>query len=279
MKIFISVDIEGVAGIVHPHQGSEHGRDYDWARRLMTQECNAAVAGALEAGVQEVIVNDSHAGMRNLLPEEMHPAAELITGGPKPLSMCQGMGPGFDAAFFVGYHGGVGTPDSVIDHTYASQAVYGLRLNGVPQSEGSLNGYFCGCFDCPVALFTGDAAAVAQMHDFVTELEGVVVKESLGRLTARSLHPEVARERIRTGARRAIERLANIPVLRLAPPIELEMDFLFTAMADCCEMVPGVRRLGGRTVAYASDDYLEVFRMMISLVRLAGTTSVSPLGP
>jgi D-amino peptidase len=185
--------------------------------------------------------------------------------------MGQGMGPGFDAAFLVGYHAAAGTPDAVLDHTYADpRVVREVRLGGVPQSEGSLTGYLCGAFDCPIALFTGDAAAVSQMHEVVVEVEGVVVKEGLGRQAARSLHPEVARERIRAGARRAIERLANIPVLRQSARVELEVDLVSPAMADSCERVPGVGRPGPRTVAYASGDYVEVYRLFLALVDLAG---------
>jgi D-amino peptidase len=184
--------------------------------------------------------------------------------------MASGLGPGFDAAFFVGYHASAGTPDAMLDHSYADpRVVHEVRLGGVPQSEGSLTGYLCGTFDCPVALFTGDAAAVAQMHEFVVEVEGVVVKEGLGRQAARSLHPEVARERIRAGAARAIERLANIPPMRLAGAAELEVDFLSTAMADSCERVPCVRRLGPRTVGYTSAEYVDVYRLFLALVDLA----------
>lgn len=271
MRIFISVDIEGVAGIVHPHQGRMGEVDYERCRRLMTQEANAAIEGALQAGAQEIVVNDSHAEARNLVAEELNPAAELISGYPKALYMCQGMGPGFEAAFFVGYHGGAGARDAVIDHTYSSKVAREVRLNGVRQTEGSLNGQVCGYFGCPVALFTGDAAAVSEMHEFVTEVEGVVVKESMGRYVARSLHPEVARDRIRTGARRAIERLDNIPPLRIEGLVEMEIDVHDTAMADVGELVPGVRRLAGRTLAFAHEDYLEVFRCMLVLLALGQT--------
>lgn len=237
---------------------------------LLTQEVNAAVRGALDAGVQEVVVSDGHWTCTNVLPEELHPRAELVHGHPRRLNMAAGLGPGFDAAFMVGYHASAGTPDAVLDHTYADwRAVREVRLRGRPQSEGSLTGYLCGTFDCPVALFTGDAAAVSQMHSFVLEVEGIVVKEGLGRQAGRSLHPEVARERIRTGARRAIERLDNIPPMRLRGRPELEVDVGTTEMADSIERVPGVVRLGPRTVAYSSDDYVEVYRLFLAMVDLA----------
>lgn len=270
MRLFVSADMEGVAGVSRDEQTDPTGRSYPAAQRLFTLEVNAAVEGALQAGIQEIVVSDGHWHGTNLLPEDLHPAAELIGGYPRRLYMGEGMGPGFDAAFFVGYHASAGTPDAVLDHTYADgRVVREVRLGGVPQSEGSLNGYLCGYFDCPVALFTGDAAAVAQMHGFRLEVEGVVVKESLTRQAARSLAPELARERIRTGARRAIERLDSITPMRLEGRLELQVDFVRTAMADSCERVPGVRRVGPRTVSYFSEDYVEVYKLFLAFVDLA----------
>lgn len=274
MRIFISADLEGVAGVTHPLQ-TEPGRpEHAISCRLMTAECNAAIEGALAGGAQEVVVADAHWHMRNLLVDELHPAAELIQGMPRPMQMVQGMGPGFDAAFFLGYHGAAGTRDAVIDHTYADEReVLEVRINGRRQSEGSLNGYLCGYFGCPLALVSGDSAAVAQMHEFVTELEGVVVKEGLGRYAARSLHPTRACERIRTAAERALQRLDNIPLMKLEGDLELAVDFVRTSMADQSELMPGVRRPGPRTVGFRSGDYLELYRAFLALVALGGTGS------
>jgi D-amino peptidase len=262
--------MEGVAGVAHGDETNADKADYPRFRRLMTLEVNAAIAGAREAGAQEFIVNDGHWGMRNILVEELDPAAELISGYPKAMYMTQGMGPNFDAAFFIGYHASAGTADAVLPHTYADfRTVLETRLNGVRQSEGSLNAALCAYYGCPLALFTGDAAAVAEMHGSLLEVEGVVVKEGVGMQAARSLSPEVARERIRAGARRALERLPNIPFQRPQGRMELGMDFSLPAMADQCELVPGVRRLGPRSVGYTGDDYVEVYRLMLALVLLA----------
>jgi len=262
--------MEGVAGISRDEQTDPSSPLHPAGRLLLTREVNAAVEGALRAGVQEIVVCDGHWTCVNLDPEELHPRAELVSGYPRRHYMGAGMGPGFDAAFFVGYHAAVGTPDAVLDHSYADpRVVHQVRLGGVPQCEGSLTGYLCGTYDCPVALFTGDAAAVSQMHEFVLEVEGVVVKEGLGRQAARSLHPQVARDRIRTGAARAIERLGNIPVMRPDGTVELEVDFVSTAMADSCERVPSVTRLGPRTVAYASREYVDVYNLFLAMVDLA----------
>lgn len=270
MRIFVSVDMEGVAGIFHPQQTDPSRPEWEAARRLMTLECNAAIEGTLEAGVQEVVVADSHWTMRNLIPEELHPAAELVGGYPRLLSMMSGIGPGFDAALFVGYHARAGTKDGSMAHTYADpRSVREIRINGRAQTEGSLNAALCGYFDCPLVFFSGDSAAVAQIHEHVPEVEGVVVKEGFGTLAARSLQPGVARERVRTGARRAIERGDSIPPLRLQGPFELELEFVQPFGADACELIPGVRRPGPCTVSWAGDDYCELYKLMLSLILLA----------
>jgi D-amino peptidase len=271
MRVFISADMEGVAGVVHDEQTDPANAEYRHFRELMVAECNAAIEGALEAGAQEIVVNDSHWNQRNLLPQALHPRAELVSGRPNKLWMCEGMGPGFDAAFLVGYHASAGTRDAVLPHTYAwIDKVQAIRLNGTRQSEGSLNGYVCGYFDCPVALFTGDAPAVSEMHGFVTEVEGVVVKEGLGPSSGRSLAPVEACSRIRTGAARALERLGNIPPLVVAGRADMEIDFAHPGLADRSELVWGVKRLSDLTVGFGGDDYLEVFKLMLALVQLAG---------
>ncbi len=274
MRVFISADMEGVAGVSRGAETAPFQPGWERSCRLMTGEVSAAVEGALEGGAQEIVVNDGHWNGNNLLLEELNPAVEVVTGHGRPLSMAEGMGPNFDAAFFVGYHASAGTLDAVLDHTYADPAqVMEVRLNGRPQSEGSLNGYVCGAFDCPVALFTGDSTAVSQMHEYCLEVEGVVVKEAVGREAARSLHPSVAQARIRTGARRALERLSNIPALAPAATSEFEVDFQSVALAEACLRIPGVRREGPRTVAFGSADYLEAFRLFLALVDLAGTAA------
>ncbi len=270
MRVYLSCDMEGVAGVVRPEQTNPDHAEYQAYRRLMTAEVNAAIEGAVEAGVQEIVVNDGHAGGHNLVLEQLNPLAEVLSGGPKPQSMTAGMGPGFDAAFFVGYHASAGTQDAILPHTYApARLVTAVRLDGVAQSEGSLNGLLCGLFDCPVVLFTGDSAAVSEMHTFCLELEGVVVKDGLGSYAARALHPAEARERIRSGARRAIERRPTIPPLRPPAPLTLEVDFVRAAHADSCERIPGVRRESARTVSWRGEAYMDAYRLFLALIDLA----------
>jgi D-amino peptidase len=268
MRVYISVDMEGVAGVAHEDQtdpiDARHAEDYNRFRRLMTNEANAAIAGALEAGAKAVLVNDSHWLMRNLLAEELNPAAELLSGGPKRLSMVEGIDGGFDAAMFIGYHARAGTRNATIDHTYTSR-VYEARLNGEPVGELALNAAMAGVHGVAVALVSGDQAeARALLGDGI---ETVVVKEAVGRFAARSLAPTLACERIRAGAAAGLRRKHRL--LEISPPIRLEVDFALTQMADMAELVPGSSRTGGRTVSYAGDDYREVFRAWRAMYNLA----------
>jgi D-amino peptidase len=274
VKVYISVDIEGVAGVVDPDEVIEGSARYHISTRLMTGEANAAIDGALEAGATEVVVNDSHGTQRNLLIEDLNPAARVIFGSPKLLGMVEGVEAGFDAACFVGYHARIGTTPAIMDHTYLTIAVSAIRLNGELQSEGTLNAGACGYFGCPVVLFTGDQSAVAQMHERRPEIEGVVVKEARGRHAASSLHPSVARERIKAGARRALERRAEIPSIRYEGRQEVEIEFHLSSMADYCMGIPGVRRSGARSVAWAGDDFLELFKLTRVLTGLGAQGAV-----
>jgi D-amino peptidase len=271
MRIYISIDMEGVAGVVHEDQTDpiepRHSAEYNRFRRLMTSEANAAIAGALEAGATAVVVNDSHWLMLNLLAEELNPRAELISGGPKRLSMVEGIDAGFDAAMFVGYHAKAGTGNAVIDHTYTSR-VYEARINGEPVGELALNAAMAGVHRVPVALVSGDQALAAEAKALLGPgVETVVVKEAAGRFAARSLAPSVACERIRAGATVALKR-KHAP-FAFKKPIRLEVDFIESQMADMAELAPGSSRTGGRTVSYTGEDYREVFRAWRAMYNLA----------
>jgi D-aminopeptidase len=170
MRVYISVDMEGVAGVVHQDQTDpvdpRHAGEYNRFRRLMPGEANAAIEGALAAGASAVLVNDSHWLMRNLLAEELHPAAELLSGGPKLRSMVEGVELGFDAALFVGYHARAGAPHAIIDHTYTSR-VHEARLNGRPVGELAINAALAGTYGVPVAMVSGDLALAAEASELL----------------------------------------------------------------------------------------------------------------
>lgn len=272
MRVYISVDMEGVAGVVHESQTDPvtpaFAAEYARFRRLMTAEANAAVEGALAAGATRVLVNDSHWFMRNLLAEELHQAAELVAGDPKPRSMMQGIDAGFDAAVFIGYHARAGTRNAILDHTYADR-IHDVRLSGKPVGELGLNAALAGVHGVPVALVSGDAAVAAEAKELLGGgVATVVVKQAVSRHAAQSVAPAVACRMIREAVPRALERTPAPFVL--SPPVTLEVDFAQTIHADMAELCPGATRTAGRTVAFMHRDYGEVFRAWRALLNLSG---------
>jgi D-amino peptidase len=275
VKVYISVDMEGIAGVVHEDQTNpldpRCAGEYARFRRLMTAEANAAIAGALEAGATSILVNDSHWNMRNLLAEQLHESAELVSGDPKPWSMMEGIAAGFDAAFFVGYHARAGTAHAILDHTY-SDRVHEVRLNGRPVGEVGLNAALAGAHDVPVRLVTGDAALAAEVRELLGDgVATVVVKTAVGRQGARSLAPAVACRRIHEAATTAL-RAPGKPFV-IPPPVTLEIDFVQTLHADLAETAPGAERTGARTLRFTHKDYREVFRAFRAMHNLAGVPS------
>jgi D-amino peptidase len=276
MQVYLSVDMEGVAGVVHVDQTRRTGHDYERARRWMTAEASAAIAGAFEAGATAVLVNDSHGDMRNLVLEELDPRAELISGSLKPLSMVQGATADFTCALFVGYHAGAGSRAGILDHTYYGRVVARCRVGGRDWNETAINAAVCGALGVPVALVTGDSTVCAQAREHLGEVETVAVKEAITRYAARSLHPSHARERIRVAAAVAVRRAREgaYRPFRPPPPHELEIDFVNAACADAAELVPHTIRKDGLTCAYRAEDAPTLIQVIQAWTTLAGTTLV-----
>lgn len=272
MKVFISADLEGVAGVVHREHTMREGKEHERARKLMTQEVNAAIEGILDVDSKAtIVVNDSHGTMRNILPEELHKVAELITGSPKPLSMMQGIDSSFDAGFFLGYHAKRGTQSGVLEHTYHGGVVINVAINGNSMGETGINAAVAGYFGVPIALVTGDLAVAEEARSVLKTVEVVKVKEGVGRYAARCVSPSTARELIREGASRALKNLKRFRPFKIKPPVKLDVEFIHTGMAEMAELLPGTRRINGRTVSFATNDYLEAFRALRAMITLAGT--------
>ncbi len=267
MRVFISVDMEGLAGVVGDEQRSRKGQDYQAARRWMAQEVNAVIEGALEAGATEFVVNDAHAAGINLALPDLHERADLIGGANRPLSMMEGIQEGFDAAIFVGYHAMRGTRDACMDHTYSEAKVAELRFNGTPYGEIGINARVAGHFGIPVVLVSGDDKTAAETAAFLGDAETVVVKKAIGRHAARSIGQERVHRLLREGARKALTDLSRFKPLVLPPPIEMELEFVGTEQADRAQLLPGTERTGPRTIAARGSNYLELFRLFLFMLR------------
>ena len=261
MKVYVSVDMEGVACVTHGDHVKLEGIEYEMARKWMTAEANAAIKGAFKAGASEVVVADSHGHMRNLLPDELHEDALLVRGSPRPLTMMQGLDETFDAAFLVGYHSMAGTPQGILAHTYLGRSIYAVRLNGLTVGEPGFNSAIAGHFGVPVALVCGDDTVEAEVGDLMPTTERVVTKWALSTFAARNLTPKASQKRIRQGAKRALARLANMEPLLIEKPIRFEVDFMQPLSAHLAADIPGVERVGGRTLVYTGADMLDVTRI------------------
>lgn len=262
MKVYMSVDIEGVAGVVDRNHGNlDGGPEYEMGRRLMTEETNAAIEGALEAGATEIVVNDSHAAMRNIVPTLLHPKATLIQGRIKHWFMVEGLDDSFDAVFLVGYHASAGIRDGVLNHAFHP---YELRYNGTVWSETGLAASVAGHYGVPVALVTGDDSTIRDSTNILPPHVGVSVKRGISRMGGESVHPDRARELIRTGARQAIEGLSQWKPLKVKTPVEIEMDLYYSQQADITALIPTVERIGDRTLRFKSPDAVEAYKTFLA---------------
>ena len=286
MKVLISADMEGTCGVVSWVQvmppevvaGVEPSStaEYERARARMTAEVNAAIEGALAGGADEVIVNDSHDGMRNLLPDDLHPACRWISGNDKPLGMVQGVDlDGIGAVFYTGYHAKAGTPAAPLAHTWTG-FLNDVRVAGRSVGEYGINALVAGHFGVPVALVTGDDQAVAQTRALLGDgVVGVVVKEGYSTFAALHLHPQEARRRIRAGAEEAARTAKDLRPWTLPAGCRIELEFDHQSRADQAAYIPTVARSGERAVAFAPQDGL-AFAHTFRAVMKAATVRMSP---
>lgn len=261
LKVFISVDMEGIAGVVSRSDDvSRDGQDYHYFRTVMTKETNAAIEGALAAGATNILVRDSHGSARNILPEMLHREAKLLrdwSGG--YLSMMEGIDASFDAVIFIGYHAKAGTPNALLEHTMSSRSVTDVSINGVSLPEAGINALIAGHFNVPVVFAAGEMALCEQVEDLLGDVETVAVKEGIGN-AALCLHPEVAREMIRAGVERALRNLKAYKPYKLKPPYTMKLVLKTEEDVHEASFYPGVERTGDWELTYKSSDLLEVMK-------------------
>ena len=268
MKLFLSTDFEGTSGIVAWEQIIEGSAEYEQGRHLLTNEVNAVIEGAIEGGVTEFVVNDSHHYMRNLHPQDLAGRATLITGKHKPLYMMEGLDASFDGVCFVSYHGSIGAEHAILSHTYNPGAIWEVRINGEIVGESGLNALVATHYNVPIIFVSGDAVTAEEAHFVAPNAEKVVVKESKGRFAAAHIHPTIACEMLREGATRAIR---NVPTMRppqFTFPITIEITFLVADMAEMALWIRNVERVSARTVKVTGENALELYQTFVTIVTL-----------
>ena len=270
MKVFISCDMEGISGITGPEETDPAKHTYERCRKLMTADVNSAVEGALLGGATEVLVNDSHWNMRNILIEDLNAKAQLISGNSKPLSMMQGIDHTFDLAIFVGYHARAGTSAAIMDHTYTTM-LSDVWINEKLVGETGINAGIAGHFGVPVGAVTGDDKLVKEATSLLGDIETAAVKEGIDRYAAKCRPLDQSHTLITNASRRAVERRAEFKPLKHAVPVQFKVRFVSTAEAAVVRALPFVREEDPRAISFVCQDFLEGFKIFRSILGLAST--------
>ncbi len=261
LKVYISVDMEGVTDVINWDETSK-GDDYQYYRTLMTKEANAAVEGALESGAAEIYVRDAHNSARNIIPDMLNKKAKLIrewSGG--PYSMMEGIDSSFDAVLFIGYHAKAMTPDSTLKHTM-SGTILDLKVNDVSLPESGWNGLIAGYCDVPVVFISGDKAVCEQSKSIFGEIYTLAVKEGIGDASL-NLHPEVSREMIKAGVKAALKNIKKFKPLKFKSPYTMRIDFKQESLAAKLSYYPGAERTGEYAVSFSHVDFYEIMRFFM----------------
>ena len=252
LKIFISVDMEGIAGVIKGSDCSSSGKDYDYFRKIMTLETNAAIEGAIAAGATEIVVRDGHGSKTNILPDMLHKKAKLLRGvTTRPENMMLGIDETFDAVLFIGYHAKAGTTEGILAHT-SSGNVLDLSINNVSLPEAGYNALIAGLHDVPIAFLAGDNWICQQAKNLFGEVATVETK--VGMDTAElGLHPEVVRDLIRSEVTKAVNNLQRFKPYKLTPPYTMVLK-----VRKERELYAGAERSGEGEFTFTSSDFLEV---------------------
>jgi len=262
VKVFISVDMEGIGGVVTAEQLGPTGFEYARFREFMTAEALAAIDGARQAGATQFVIADSHGNEQNLLIEKFPSDVTIIRGSPRPLGMMEGIDSTFSAAFFIGYHSATTNSHGVRAHTISSATLASIRINGRPTAESGMNATIAGYFGVPVALISGDADAVGELKALVPTAEGAVVKRAISFHAAATIPPAASQELIRTRAKAAIEGLKSMKPFVVPAPIQLELTYKNYTPAEMMAYLPGVERVDSHTIRYTGRNIIDVSKFM-----------------
>lgn len=270
MRIYLSVDMEGITGLPDETFVSASMHNYDRARKIMTEETNNVIESAFQAGAGNVLVNDSHSKMNNILIDELHPDAELISGGVKTYSMVHGIDNSFAGAMFIGYHSRAGMP-GVMSHSmihYIRNIYVNDRLMLI--GEIGMNALVAGFHRVPVLLVSGDDEAAKEAEGLIPHVTTAIVKEAVSRTTAKSLTPKKAGELLQEKVKQAIEGREHVKPLTPPDNPILKVEFTNYGAAELAHMMPGTEIIPDTTIVqYHAKDILEAYRAFLVMVELA----------
>lgn len=253
LKVYISADMEGVAGVVGREQLEPQGFEYSQFRSFMTAEVNAAVEAARDEGATEIVISDSHGSGLNLLMDALPQDIQLVRSWPRPLGMMEGIDDSFCAAIFIGYHASVGNIDGIAAHTVSSKAFSSVKINGIEMSEGGMNALIAGHFGVPVVMISGDDAAVREVSDMLGPIEGAVVKWHYSHTSGRTLMPEAAQALIREKVRAGLRRRQELKPFRIEGPLTLDLTYKKAEAAEIIAYLPNVELIDNHTVRFVGS--------------------------
>jgi D-amino peptidase len=262
VKVFISADMEGVAGVVTGEQLGPSGFEYARFREFMTAEVNAAIEGARAAGATEIVVADAHGNGQNLLIEKLPDDVTVIRSWPRPLGMMEGIDSSFAAVVFLGYHSATTNPAGVRAHTMSSATFTSVALNGIPVPEAGLNAAIAGSFGVPVVAISGDDVAVAEARALIGPMEGAVVKRAISFHSAATMTPAAAQALIRQKVQAGVSRRASFRPYVLKPPVRLDLSFKHYRPGEVLAYLPIVERTSSHSIRFTGKDIIEVSRFL-----------------
>ncbi len=264
MKVYISADMEGITGINGLQFIFDKEVEYARGRALMMQDLNAAIEGAVEAGASEILVNDAHGSMRNLQIEDLHEAADLITGFPKNQLMMAGINESFDAALFIGYHPKDGS-EGILSHTIMGSVLRDVVINGTSYGETGICAAMAGHYEVPVVMISGDDMLKAEARKLIPDIPFVTTKHVLSGCAAKMLHPKRTEKMIREQARLSLLDMGNSGIFKLPGALDMEVTVKDPVQADLIEVIPGLQRSGATTVTYSARDIIEAHNMICTI--------------
>ncbi|UCC84978.1 MAG: M55 family metallopeptidase [Gemmatimonadota bacterium] len=270
-KIYISVDMEGVVGVVSGDHLGPSGFEYGRAREWMTNEVLAAIEGARAAGATEFVISDSHGNGENLLLDRLPEDVTLIRSWPRPLMMMEGIDETFDAAIFIGFHSSTDNPAGVRAHTMSSGRLAGVYLNGVAVPEAVINAAIAGHFGVPVIMISGDDVIAEEIRALVGDIETAVVKWAISYQSARTLMPQAAYDLIREKVRTAVERIDEFEPYVLERPITFDVTFKNYRPSEVLAYLPIVERTDSHSIRFVGKDMIEVSMFLEFLLSYDGS--------
>ena len=264
MKVFISIDMEGISGLTYWKEKQER------ISFFMTEELLSVIEGILEVeGNSEILVCDSHSFGRNIDVGKLPENVKLVSGFPREFYMVQGIDETFDAGMFIGYHAPVGMKNAEMDHTYSSSSIYEIKINGMVVGETEINAAFLGECSVPVVLVSGDDKLKNFSQKNLKETYFVVTKESIGRYSALLYPVEKVHRELKENTKLVLQQIERIKPFTFEKPMTIEITFLNTIKAELASLIPNSERTDGRTVSFKSDSFKDIYRFLMSSIVMA----------